>query len=100
GTEKIDLQIHKDPHPDTKDIYPIIEVKGFSTRPIFCKSSAGKLQEGALYLRSPSARTIAIATPDDWDNLIDICVEKRQNDLLQRFTGLMTEMGLGTQKIT
>jgi hypothetical protein len=99
GTEKINLMVHKDPHPDTKTIYPIIQVFGFKKRPFFCKSSAGNgiLKEGALYIRIASARTIEVATPDEWDQLIDICVARRQDEMIKRFSSLMKEIGISTK---
>lgn len=98
GSEKINLLVHKDPHPDTKVIYPIIQVFGFKRRPFFCKSSAGNgtLKEGALYIRIASARTIEVATPGEWDQLIDVCVARRQDEMIRRFSVLMKEIGIST----
>ncbi len=102
GSEKISLVIHKDKHPDNAVTYPIIEVHGFKERPFFCKSSAGNgiLQEGALYIRIASARTVKIASPDDWDQLISLCVEKKQDSLLKRFHALLREVGAGSPAVT
>lgn len=95
GTDKVDIQIHKDQNPNNNITYPIIEVKGFKKRPFFCKSTIKNiLKENTLYIRIESARTVEIASPDDWEKLIDICVEKRQDEQLSRFTELMKEMGL------
>lgn len=101
GTDKMDFKVHKDAHPETGIVYPIIEIEGFKKRPFFCKSTAkdsvtGKeiLVEGALYLRIPSARTTKIADPVEWDQLIDRCVEARNEELLQRFSALAREIGL------
>ena len=94
GTERINLKIHKEKHPKTGYIYPIIEVEGFDKVPFFCKSSSGILQEDALYLRVASARTVRVATPDDWNKLIDKCVEKRHDEILSRFANLLKEMGM------
>ena len=94
GTERISIAVHKDPHPDTGMVYPIIQVFGFAKRPLFCKSTKGPLSEGALYVRIASARTINVATPDDWDNLIDLCVERRQEETLGRFASILREVGL------
>ncbi|MDD5040110.1 MAG: hypothetical protein PHY34_03085 [Patescibacteria group bacterium] len=101
GTDKIDLLVHKDQNIDNNITYPIIEVRGFKKRPFFCKSSAGNiLEEGALYIRIEAARTIKIANPDDWEKIIDICIEKRQSEMLSRFTDLMKEMGLKITPLT
>ncbi len=95
GTEKIDIKIHKDEHPTNDQIYPIIEIGSFKTRPFFCKSSAGGiLEESALYIRVAGARTIKVATPDEWDQLIDICVSKKQDDTLKRFADLLKGVGI------
>ncbi len=95
GTEKIDIKVHKDKHPTSGQVYPIIEIGGFKSRPFFCKSSAGGiLEENALYIRVASARTIKVASPDEWDQLIDICVTKRQDEMLRRFGDLAREIGL------
>jgi hypothetical protein len=95
GTEKIDIKVHKDKHPTSGQVYPIIEIGGFKSRPFFCKSSAGGiLEEHALYIRVASARTIKVASPDEWDQLIDICVAKRQDEMLRRFGELAREIGI------
>lgn len=95
GSDKIDLIVHKDAHPTTGIIYPIIEIRGFKKHPFFCKSTTkGILENGALYIRVASARTIKVASPDEWEQLINQCVEKRQDELLSRFTSLLKEVGL------
>lgn len=97
GTEKIDIKVHKDKNPVNGQIYPIIEIGSFKSRPFFCKSSAGGiLEQNALYIRVAGARTIIVATPDEWDQLIDISVTKRQDEMLRRFAGLMHEMGFSS----
>jgi hypothetical protein len=99
GTEKIDIKVHKDKHPTSGQVYPIIEVGSFKSRPFFCKSSVGGvLEQHALYIRVASARTIKVATPDEWDQLIDLCVAKRQNETLRRFGELAREIGLAPSK--
>jgi hypothetical protein len=95
GTEKIHILVHKDKHPETDQVYPIIEVAGFKKEPFFCKSSAGGiLEENALYVRVAGARTIRVASPDEWAQLIDICVDRRQDQIVQRFSNFMREIGL------
>lgn len=97
GSDKIQLLVHKDINPDNGITYPIIEVAGFKKRPFFCKSAgSGILQEGALYIRIASARTIKVASPEEWDQLIDLCVERRTEETLQRFSSLISEIGLNT----
>lgn len=95
GSEKIYLKVHKDPHPDTGVIYPIIEISPFIKRPFFCfrTTSDNELLQGALYIRVASARTIVVASPDEWDKLIDQCVRAHHDELLLRFKSLIGEMG-------
>lgn len=95
GSDKISIQVHKIPHPSSRIVYPIIEIEGFDKRPFFCKSSVAEiLEDGALYIRTTSARTIKAADPDEWERLINKCVEKRGDELLARFSALAREMGL------
>lgn len=95
GTDKISIKVHKEIHPLNNITYPIIEVHGFEKRPFFCKIKVPDiLEEGALYIRIPSARTIKIADPDAWDHLIDQCITKRNENLLSRFGALVQEMGI------
>ena len=95
GTEKIDIYVHKEKHADTGVIYPIIEVRGFKNRPFFCKSTAGGiLEKDALYIRIAGARTIKVATPDEWEKLMDLCISRRQDEMIKRFGALMRDIGL------
>lgn len=99
---KIDLKIYKVENPDNKKTYPIIRVNGFDKNPYFCvkdymdpTTSKSILKKDSLYTRIASARTIELATPEDWEKLIDQAVSKKQDDLLFRFKGLLKEVGLG-----
>lgn len=101
---KIDLKIYKIENPDNNKIYPIIRVNGFDKNPYFCikdytDQSTNKqiLKKDSLYTRIASARTIELATPEDWEKLIDQAVSKKQDDLLFRFKGLLKEVGLANK---
>ncbi len=97
GTDKIKLTVWKIPY-NNKD-YPIIEVFGFDKRPYFCKSTkANILKEGALYFRNKSSKTIELADPNEWEELIDLVVSNRQDDLLVRFDAMLEKVGF-TRKI-
>lgn len=99
GTDKAKVRIFKEPHGGRN--YPIIEIEGFERTPYFCRStkqdSTGKevLRDGALYFRTDSARTVQIAGPSEWEKLIAICVQRRQDEFLGRFSALMEQMGFG-----
>lgn len=97
GTDKISLRIHKDSHGGK--VYVFIDVDSFERRPFFCgstkKNTRGQeaLKEGVLYVRTTSARTVEIASPEEWDRLITLCVQRQQDDLLVRFADLMERIG-------
>lgn len=95
GSDKIALTIHKETNSQNGVVYPIIEVHGFEKRPFFCKVTvADLLLEGALYIRISSARTVRVADPTTWDQIIDQCISKRNEELLARFGSLVAEMGI------
>ncbi|MFA6077214.1 MAG: RNA-binding domain-containing protein [Candidatus Paceibacterota bacterium] len=106
--EKVNLEIHKVLNSENQKIYPIIKVSGFSEKPFFCKkeyrdpvSKDTILKTNALYVRVSSSRTIELASPEDWNDLIDQCVGKRQEAFLFRFKDLMKEVGfMDLKKIT
>lgn len=71
-------------------VYPIITVQPFKRQPVVCRTTQGGiLREGAVYIRRSSAETVAVSTPQDWEDLINRCVELRHNELLQRFGALL-----------
>ncbi len=101
---KIDLNIYKIENPENKKIYPIIKIRGFNKNPFFCvKDYIDKttnhfiLKKNSLYIRIASARTIELATPDEWEKLIDQAVIKKQDELLFRFKILLKDVGLISQ---
>lgn len=98
GTEKMDIRVHKDEHPKSGQVYPIIEVRGFKSRPFFCSKSAGQkknpkgtpiLEAGALYIRIPSARTVKVASPDEWEQIMEQCIAQRQDEVVRRVGDLI-----------
>lgn len=97
GEDKVDLTIYKE-HFSGRT-FPMISVGPFERRPFFCKSkkknSKGEivLKEGALYFRNASARTVELAGPAEWEKLVDICVERRQNETVQRVTDSLERAG-------
>jgi hypothetical protein len=104
GTEKIELKVYKEINPDNGATYPIIEIIGFKKRPFFCgkdasipstdpKKSELILKQSSLYVRNVSARTGILATPDQWDALIDKCVESHQDELMKRFRSMLKSVG-------
>lgn len=102
GTEKISLKVIQEVHPTNGQVYPIIEIGSFKSRPFFSKSTIHStvdkskkiLEENVLYIRVAGARTIKVAAPDEWDQLIDLCVQNKQAETLHRFSELMKEFGL------
>lgn len=94
GEGKIDLLIYPVPHEGK--LYPIIEVNEFKESPSFCKSSTsdGILKEGFLYFRDSATRTIKIAGPSEWKQLIDICVRKKQDYVISHVKYLLKEVGV------
>lgn len=97
GTDKVSLRIHKDSYGGK--VYPIIEIAGFERRPFFCRSTKKNtkgqeaLKDGGFYIRSASARTVEIASPEEWDRLITLCVQRQQDEFLARLADLMASMG-------
>lgn len=97
GTDKINLVVWKTPFEKTD--YPIIEVYGFQKRPFFCRSTKkGILTDGALYYRSKGNKSVELASPNDWDELIELVVKHHQDNLLVRFKGLLEQSGLKVGK--
>ena len=90
GDQPIKLSVHHTELESTGLIYPIIAVQQFERQPVVCCSGRNKiLRPGAVYVRRPSASTSEARTLQDWEELIDLCVELRHNDLLERFGALL-----------
>lgn len=92
------LIVHKVPY-EGKD-YPLVEVFPFGKKPLFCNSSknsvSGKpiLKAGALYFRANATKTVEIASPNEWEALIEQVVRSRQDEFLVRFQALLNDMGV------
>lgn len=97
GEDKVDLTVYKEPH--LGQIFPMVHVRPFVRRPFFCRSTKTNqkgdsvLKEGALYFRNASARTVELAGPAEWEKLIDLCVERRQGELVQRLSTVLEQAG-------
>lgn len=92
--QKIEMLVHLVEHEGKR--YPVIEVKRFKEYPFFCKisTSDGVLKEGSLYFRDSASRTIRMASPSEWKQLIDLCVKERQDYVIQQFRLSLKEFGL------
>lgn len=95
--DRISLRVHHVSHAG-KDV-PVISIDGFSRHPHFCakryRNTKGDdvTEEGALYLRLPSAKTVKVTTPAEWTSLIDVCVRKRHDEFLVSFSDLLESIG-------
>ncbi len=99
GDKKPETVIEKVEH-DGKT-YPIIMVSGFAEDPFFCRSTKpqGKpiLKEGALYIRDRAAKTVVVASPADWRQLLARCVQLRQSEMLDAFRDLLEQPTTGAR---
>ena len=84
-------------------IYPILSVQPFEKEPFFCcstvKSSEGKrilLEDEALYVRDPKTRTVKVASPDQFRDLITRCVRMRQSEMIDQFGKIIESIRTGT----
>jgi len=99
GEEKPHLTIEKVVYHEHS--YPIICIEGFPRNPFFCGS--GKmgednkpiLKEGALYVRDQHTRTVSLASPAQWEELISRCIQKRKSDMLGAFGKILSEIQSG-----
>ena len=94
GDEKIELQLWKVDYERMQ--YPIIEIREFTESPFFCSKSTndGILKGGYLYFRDSATRTIKIAGPSEWRQLIEICVKKKHEYVLSQIRDLFKEVGM------
>lgn len=101
GSTPVPLRIYQ--QVEGSVTYPIIEVQEFDTVPYFCAvdkyDDNGRpiLKQGALYIRTSRASSEELATPEDWNRLLDLAVTRRQDDLLGRFGDLLRQFGLTAQ---
>jgi len=103
GEEKINLVVYKEEFKGRN--FPIIQIFSFEENPLFCKrdfSLGGKkiLEENALYIHTPETRTVRTASPKEWKQIIDLCIEKKKKDFFQGFLGLVENTGLSVDKPT
>ena len=88
--QSVELSVYPTELASTGLAYPIITVQPFNRQPVVCRSDRGNvLRQGMVYVRRPGAETSQVSTPQDWEDLINRCVDLRQDDLLQRFGALL-----------
>jgi hypothetical protein len=98
--QRIELQVHKIQRGE--QTYPVIAVQGFKESPYFCgkdylgSSSKRILQEGAIYVRDLSAKTVVVAGPEHWNEILRRAVDQKQTELVEHLRSLLGQLGLGT----
>lgn len=101
GETPIPITVYQEPEAGVT--YPMIEVEPFKTAPFFCRvdkfDAQGKpiLKQGTLYIRTARSTSEELATPEDWERLLDLAVTQRQDALLGRFGALLRQFGLNMQ---
>ena len=74
-------------------IYPILAVQPFKRQPVVCRSDKGKiLRNSTVYVRRSGAETSELSTPQDWEDLIDRCVERRWDEFVKQYGGMFDSM--------
>jgi hypothetical protein len=97
----LQLAVHYVALPATGLRHPVIEVRGFERTPYICRgdrqaSDTGTLvlEQGAAYIRRPSAETSKVSTAQDWEELISRAVRARRDEFLGELRELLEQMGL------
>lgn len=91
--QSVELSVHPTALKVTGRVYPIITVQPFKDDPVVCRTDRGKiLRQGFVYVRRPGAETSEVSRPEDWKDLIDRCVERRQDEFLQRLSKMLDAM--------
>ena len=89
--QSVELSVH--PTKFEGRVYPIITVQRFKRQPVVCRSNVPKtLRQGAVYVRTPGAKTTELSRPDDWEDLIDRCVERRWDEFVKQHRGMFDAM--------
>ncbi len=102
GEEKPTVVVEKVPYDGQH--YPIVCVQEFSRNPFFCRSTVDGadekpiLRQGALYVRDQHTRTVEVASPAQWEQLISRCVRKRQSEMLDAFGRVLSELRSGERR--
>ncbi|MFC1929212.1 hypothetical protein ACFLXK_06455 [Chloroflexota bacterium] len=98
-SQRIRFNIYLEVNPTTGLQHPIIRVFGFERLPYICRSDRSAsdngqlvLRQGVVYFRRPGAETAPISTPQDWEDLINLCVRLRRDDFLNEFRELFERM--------
>lgn len=93
GEQPIKLSVHHMELASTRLVYPIITVHPFERQPVVCSSDGGGvLRPGTVYVRRPNASTSEARTPEDWEALINRCVERRWDDFVEQHRGMYDAM--------
>ena len=93
GDQPIELSVYHTELKSTGLIYPIITVQPFKRQPVVCSRNTPKaLRQGAVYVRTPSAKTTELSRLDDWEDLVNRCVAVRQDEFLDRLGNLLGAM--------
>jgi len=90
--QSVELSVYPIELKSTGLVYPIIAVQPFKRQPVVCRSTKGGLREGAVYIRRPGAETSEASTPQDWESLIDRCVERRWDDFVEQHGEMLKAM--------
>ena len=78
--------------PDSSDSYPIIMVPGGHRVPIRAKAGSpdgSKVVPHRVYIRRPGPSSEEPKTAEEWDRLIERCVQGRQSELLDAMRSIM-----------
>ena len=80
--------------------FPIIDIENFKRNPAFCGSTKTSakgesiLKDGALYVRNSETKTVDLANTSDWEKLIELTVQSRHSEMLEKFRILLRDSGL------
>lgn len=92
-----DPQFHCDvfhvEHPESGDLFPIIDVPGGHTVPIRAQRGGPNgrhVTHNEYYIRRPGPESAPPKTGREWDELIRRCVSASKNDLLNRMRTVLT----------
>ncbi|MBA7646623.1 hypothetical protein ES703_54388 [subsurface metagenome] len=97
--QRVRLTVYFEVHPSSGLQHPMIQVNGFERLPCICRSDRIAsdtheqiLRQGQVHLRRPGAETAPVSTPQDWEDLINLCIRLRRDEFLNEFRGLFERM--------
>lgn len=82
--------VHYPRHPQTGEVFPVIQVPGNHSVPIRAKRDGPNMKHvrvNAYYIRRPGPTSEPIQTAQEWDDLLHRCLLARKNEL---FDGIRT----------